>query len=296
MGEFWVEHGKRAVFHRLVEGWFFNSSSLFRDLSFRVEFFPISFSTQKDLFMARMMYQPDEDPYLMADEGSVSSGPPAAPQQARNDNYQYQPQSMYQLPVGPPPMQQAYPQNYPPNAQPRRLRSQPSMYANGAPMPPPGPVLRATPSFYVDPMMGPPVVGQPMVGQPYAVPVQAQPYGYGQPVPMQAPAYIPAPGYRDVRGNILNDQIDEFNRYHSHRPRNNNNEDSSLLIATLVSEQDAMYGTNMLENITPADLEFIQSLMSRGMPEHEAYRMAFERKPHTVRPPKVSKNLVVSFD
>ncbi len=136
-------------------------------------------------------------------------------------------------------------------------------------------------------MMGPPVVGQPMVGQPYVVPVQAQPYGYGQPVPMQAPAYIPAPGYRDVRGNILNDQIEEFNRYHGNRPRNSRNEDSSLLIATLVSEQDAMYGTNMLENITPADLEYIQSLMSRGMPEHEAYRMAFERKPHTVRPPKV---------
>jgi hypothetical protein len=43
----------------------------------------------------------------------------------------------------------------------------------------------------------------------------------------------------------------------------------------------------MLENITPMDQEYITSLMQRGVPEHEALRMAFDRKPHALVPPKV---------
>jgi len=155
------------------------------------------------------------------------------------------------------------------------------MYAaNGAPiMPPPAPVLRATPSFYADPMMGQPVMGQPVMGQPY---------GYAQPMP--APIYVQNTGgvYPANRGYALHEQVDELSRYQGSRPRTyNTGPDSSLLIATLVSEQDSMYGTNMLENLSPADMDFIQGLMARGTPEHEAYRMAFDRKPHVVLPPKV---------
>lgn len=190
---------------------------------------------------------------------------------------------MYQMPVGQAQPQQAYPQNYPPNAQPRRLRPKPSMYAaNGTPiMPPPAPVLRATPSFYAEPMMGSPVIGQPY-------PMPNQQYGYAQPMP--APIYVQNTGgvYPTNRGYALHDQVDELNRYQGGRSRGyNSGPDSSLLIATLVSEQDSMYGTNMLENLTPADMDYIQSLMARGTPEHEAYRMAFDRKPHVVLPPKV---------
>jgi hypothetical protein len=158
------------------------------------------------------------------------------------------------------------------------------------------------PPMMGSPLMGSPMMGAPMMGSPYAVP--AQPYGYIPPVPaMAAPVYVQQQGaggygggYRES-GNMLNDQITAMNQYQSSRPSqySSSGQDSSLLIATLVSEQDAMYGTNMLENISPLDLEYIQSLMQRGVPEHEAYRMAFDRKPHAVRPPKPVRNTITSF-
>lgn len=129
-------------------------------------------------------------------------------------------------------------------------------------------------------------MGSPVIGQPYPMPNQQ--YGYAQPMP--APIYVQNTGgvYPTNRGYALHDQVDELNRYQGGRSRGyNSGPDSSLLIATLVSEQDSMYGTNMLENLTPADMDYIQSLMARGTPEHEAYRMAFDRKPHVVLPPKV---------
>lgn len=248
----------------------------------------------------------------MHDDGSSVNSGFSGGGRVANNNYQYQPQSMYQLPVGQQQPPQPFPQNYPPNAQPRRLR--PKSNLNGTSqvmMPPPQPTLRATPSFYADPMMnqsmmgppmmGTPMMGAPMMGSPYAVP--AQPYGYIPPVPaMAAPVYVQQQGagaygggYRDS-GNMLNDQITAMNQYQSSRPSQySSSQDSSLLIATLVSEQDAMYGTNMLENISPLDLEYIQSLMQRGVPEHEAYRMAFDRKPHAVRPPKPVTSVIISF-
>jgi hypothetical protein len=108
---------------------------------------------------------------------------------------------------------------------------------------------------------------------------------YIQPPPVYPTAAIG--GYRDH--TTLSEQITELERYQRSRPHNydNNPADNSLLIATLVSEQDALYGTNMLENITPMDQEYITSLMQRGVPEHEALRMAFDRKPHAMVPPKV---------
>lgn len=122
-----------------------------------------------------------------------------------------------------------------------------------------------------------------------------QPYGMPQPISLPPPPVIiqsgPAPyrnpsPYRDNR-SMLAEQIEELEKYQRGRPRGNaNSADNSLLMATLVSEQDALYGTNMLENITPMDQEYITSLMQRGVPEHEALRMAFDRKPHAIKPPK----------
>eukprot|EP00428_Durinskia_dybowskii_P074283 CAMPEP_0170397146 /NCGR_PEP_ID=MMETSP0117_2-20130122/22716_1 /TAXON_ID=400756 /ORGANISM="Durinskia baltica, Strain CSIRO CS-38" /LENGTH=778 /DNA_ID=CAMNT_0010653623 /DNA_START=39 /DNA_END=2375 /DNA_ORIENTATION=- len=218
------------------------------------------------------MYEPEEDPFLISydedDEDSPQRPPPRAlPRQQSNlNNYQYQPhQSMYNMPQpGPPP--------------PRMLRSNPSFMMGP---PPPGPMLRPTPSFYMDPGM------QPQYGMP-------QPYGMQQsqiimPPPL-VPAYVSTPSYPERTS--LTDQIEEFQRYQRNRPAGSSNAaDNSLLIATMVSEQDAMYGTNMLENITPMDDEYIQTLMQRGVPEHEALRMAFDRKPHVPKPPKVSRNV-----
>lgn len=122
-----------------------------------------------------------------------------------------------------------------------------------------------------------------------------QPYGMTPPVmiPPPQPIYASPPAvystaatYRDR--NAISEQIEAMQQYERSRPPSygSNSADNSLLIATLVSEQDALYGTNMLENITPADDEYIRSLRARGVPEHEALRMAFDRKPHPPRPRK----------
>ena len=57
-------------------------------------------------------------------------------------------------------------------------------------------------------------------------------------------------------------------------------EDEAVFVAMLCSEQDELYGTNMLEDITPDDRIYIDSLIARGVPENEALRLSFERKPH----------------
>lgn len=156
-----------------------------------------------------------------------------------------------------------------------------------APMPMPvqmpGPMLRPAPSFYMDPMQSQYMMMPP--NQPYGMPQQmALPPQHM--IIQSAPApYGGASPFLDNR-SLLAEQIEELEKYQRSRPRCSDHEDNSLLIATLVSEQDALYGTNMLENITPQDQEYITSLRQRGVPEHEALRMAFDRKPHAIKPPK----------
>ena len=229
-----------------------------------------------------MMYEPDEDPFLNAEGASETDSSPAfrspQPRRGRNSNqlspnYQYQQQSMYQIPTGPGLPPPAYAMAQPP---PGRIAQNPSFMMMP---PPPGPMMRPVPSFYSDPGSQYPV--GPM-GQPYGMP----PPAYYPPLPA-AGGFAGSTSYRDRTS--LTDQIEELERYERTRlPQySSSTGDNSLLIATLVSEQDALYGTNMLENITAMDQEYIQGLMARGVPEHEALRMAFDRKPHSLIPPKV---------
>lgn len=51
-----------------------------------------------------------------------------------------------------------------------------------------------------------------------------------------------------------------------------------VYVASLLSQQDEMYGTNMLENITLEDILFIQFQMSEGVLEIEALLNVFEKK------------------
>lgn len=77
-------------------------------------------------------------------------------------------------------------------------------------------------------------------------------------------------------------QMQELERCHKRKaflPKKPS-EDEAVFVAMLCSEQDALYGTNMLEDITPDDRIYIDSLIARGVPENEALRLSFERKPH----------------
>jgi hypothetical protein len=174
--------------------------------------------------------------------------------QPQPQSYQYQAQSMYQIPLEQEPVPRA-------RKGPHRGSRPPQ-------------------SFYVDP-------GMPLQPQ-YVMPPQPQPYPYMMPQQVPQVIYQTAPAV-DNR-SLLMSQIEEMERFEGNRTRRSGNRynenEIALQIATMVSEQDAMYGTNMLENITPADRVYIQSLMAGGMPEHEAMRQSFNRKPRPVVPPK----------
>jgi hypothetical protein len=220
------------------------------------------------------MYAPDEDPFLMNEELEESAESPSLPPQPKQSkakakqpagNYHYQPhQSMYNMPPGGVP---------PPAGYPRPGPMPPRMYAGGPGFVPGGPGFVPGGGYMMPP-------------QPYGAPPQM----VLPPQPMfapPAPMYPTTAAYRDRTG--LSEQIEALEQYQRSRPASygsGSSADNALLIATLVSEQDALYGTNMLENITPMDQEYIQSLMQRGVPEHEALRMAFDRKPHPPRAPK----------
>ncbi|KAJ1439731.1 hypothetical protein B484DRAFT_168551 [Ochromonadaceae sp. CCMP2298] len=167
---------------------------------------------------------------------------------------------------GPPPPYGAPPQYG--NGPPRYGNGPPygHQYGNGPPYGPPG---------YGGPMQGGPMGPRNMGQQPivYRVPARQQPRS---------------------ADSLMLEQIEEMERIERNRGWSNSRgnpsysgggggggggrADDALEVAMLVSQQDAQFGTNMLEEVTSQDRDFVRSLTDQGVREHEALKICFDRK------------------